>query len=84
MIKEYVLYSEYQGELARSESLLDIYHMSLEEKEINKKYHMGDKFYFMKEISKLKDSSSYIKTYEVEKYDVKIYKRGNKIYCKNI
>ena len=75
MEKTFVFYGEESGEICRSSSLNEIYKKFKEVKEFDRKNKIKDNYYFEMEI--IKDNELIIS-------DIKIYKRGNKIYCKYI
>lgn len=74
-MKEYVFSGECSGELYRSKSLVDMYKVSKDIKEFDRGHYIQDKYYYEVEI---------YKGDVVEVCEVKIYKRGNKIFCKSI
>lgn len=74
-MKEYVFSGNFSGELYRSKSLIDMYKTSKDIKEFDRKNYIEDTYYYEVEIEKENT---------IEIVEVKIYKRGNKIYCKSI
>lgn len=74
-MKEFVFSGENSGELYRSKSLVDMYKVSKGIKELDKKNDIQDKYYYEVEIEK----GEYLEIGEV-----KIYKRGNKVFWKSI
>lgn len=81
-MKEYVFSGESSGELYRSKSLVDMYKTSKEIKEFDRKNYIQDTYYYEVEFENGdKDERGRTIVYRQE---VKIYKRGNKIYCKGV
>lgn len=82
MQKEYVFSGNFSGELYRSKSLIDMYKTSKDIKEFDRKHYIQDTYYYEIEFEngdKNEQGQTIVYTQEV-----KIYKRGNKIYCKSI
>ena len=81
-MKEYVFSGECGGELYRTSSLIDMYKVSKDIKEFDRTHYIQDKYYYEVEIEngdKNEQGQTIVYTQEV-----KIYKRGNKIFCKYI
>ena len=74
-MKEYVFFGNFSGELYRSKSLIDMYKTSKDIKEFDRKNYIEDTYYYEVEIEKENT---------IEIAEVKIYKRGNKIFCKSV
>lgn len=81
-MKEYVFSGEQSGELCRSKSLVEIYHTSKDIKEFDRKNGIDDIYYYEVEIeSDEKDEKGHVIVYA---HEVKIYKRGRKVFCKRV
>lgn len=81
-MKEYVFSGECSGELYRSKSLVDMYKVSKDIKEFDRKHYIQDTYYY--EIEFENGDKNEMGQTIVYTQDVKIYKRGNKIFCKGI
>lgn len=80
--KLYVFSGESSGELYRSTSLLDVYNTAKDIKEFDRQNYIQDNYYF--EVECLTDEVNDNGHKVVYTYDVKIYKRHGKVYCKYI
>lgn len=80
--KEYVFSGTYSGELYRSKSLVDLYNVSKDIKESDRKYNIQDTYYYELEYE-TGEKNEYGHTI-VYSQEVKIYKRKNKIFCKGV
>lgn len=77
---EYVFGGESSGELARSKSLVEIYHLSKDIKEFDRSHYIYDKYYF--EVEYENGDINEIGQTILYRYEVNIRKYKNKIYCK--
>ena len=81
-MKEYVFSGECSGELYRSKSLVDMYKTSKEIKEFDRKNGIKDTYYYeVENVSNEKDERGHTIVYSQQ---VKIYRRGNKLFCRGV
>lgn len=75
MSKLYVLYGNASGELHSDSNIVEFYKMMKNIKEFDRSNGIQDTYYCELHISDDEECSI---------YDVKIYRRGNKIFCKGL
>lgn len=74
-MKNYVLYGEYSGELYSNKNLVEFYKTMIEIKKSDKENNIQDVYYCEMQIEN-GDS--------LDIYDVKVFRRGNKIFVRGV